>query len=146
MYLFKPDTTYEVSSVYCWHPDNIVVKEDTLVEEMMMELNGEPAAIDAPKVVTDGIVSDVIEVLTNARVSIFVTLEGIVIDVKAVQPSNAKLRMDVVVLGILIDDNDEQYWKVYVFMIVIVVGIVTCDRLVHPENIPVPGDVKIIKK
>lgn len=89
----------------------------------MIELNGEPAAIDAPKVVTDGIVSDVIEVLANASVSIFVTLEGI-----------------------LIDDNDEQSWKVYVFMVVIVVGIVTCDRLVHPENIAVPGDVKIIIK
>jgi len=56
---------------------------------MMIELNGEPAAIDAPKVVTEGIINDVIEVLANATVSIFVTLEGIVIDVKAVQPSNA---------------------------------------------------------
>jgi FKBP12-rapamycin complex-associated protein len=49
-------------------------------------------------------------------------------------------------LGLSIDDSDEQSWKVYVFMVVIVVGIVTCDRLVHPENIAVPGDVKIIIK
>jgi len=54
--------------------------------------------------------------------------------------------MDVVVLGILRDDNDEQYWKVYVFMVIIVVGIVTCDRLVHPENIAVPSDFKIMIK
>lgn len=89
-YLFKPDTAYEVSSVYCWHPVSRDGKEDTLADEMVREVKGAPAIIIEPIDVTvEGIINDVIEVLANANVSIFVTLEGMVIVFKEVQPSNA---------------------------------------------------------